>query len=373
MKKTRILIVLPNLNAGGAEQVALALAKNFCPDRYEVKLFLVQRTGAFMARLPVGLPIVGPEKDRGKLFNALAALPILVKEAMLSDVVLGALELFPTYISYLAGKIARRPVVGWVHIDVEEYLQRIRPIHGKLMRFVYPKLEHVVAVSSGVAESLSKKFLNSRNDKLSIIYNINEILGHTATGNTGAVLSATTQPYLLAVGRMTEQKAFDVLLEAHARLVDRVGPIRLVILGDGPERATLEEQRRRLGTEQFVEMPGYVDNVHAYMRDAWLFVHPARYEGLGMVLIEAMAAGKPVVATDCPSGPKEILQDGKFGVLVKSEAPDAIADAVIMLQESPDTYQHFSALGVRRAQDFSARAIMPQWEKVISKLIGNGR
>jgi glycosyltransferase involved in cell wall biosynthesis len=370
MKKTRILIVLPNLNAGGAEQVALALAKNFCPDSYDVKLFLVQRTGAFMARLPAGLPVVGPESDGGKLFNALAALPILIKEAMRSDVILGALELFPTYIAYLAGKFTRRPVIGWVHIDVEEYLQRIRPIHGKLMRFVYPKLEHVVAVSRGVADSLSTTFLRSRTDKLSVIYNINEILGQADPGRTNAV-PAAADPYLLAVGRMTEQKAFDVLLDAHARLVEKAGPIRLVILGDGPERAALEEQRRHLGTEQLVEMPGYVDNVHAYMREAWLFVHPARYEGLGMVLIEAMAAGKPVVATDCPSGPKEILQGGKFGVLVRSETPDAIVEAVVMLQESPETYRHFSELGGQRAEDFSARAIMPQWEKIIAKLTGN--
>ncbi|MCZ6872143.1 MAG: glycosyltransferase, partial [bacterium] len=136
-------------------------------------------------------------------------------------------------------------------------------------------------------------------------------------------------PVLLAVGRLAKQKDFGTLLRAFARL-RRSQPARLLILGEGPERPALETLVRELGLEQDVRLPGFVDNPYAYMARASAFVLSSLWEGLPTVLVEALFCGAPVVATDCPSGPREILRGGELGGLVPMRDPVALADSMQM-------------------------------------------
>jgi glycosyltransferase involved in cell wall biosynthesis len=132
---------------------------------------------------------------------------------------------------------------------------------------------------------------------------------------------------VLGVGRLTAQKAFSVLIEAFAR-VRKSQPARLLILGEGEERPMLEALIRQLGLEQDVDLPGFVSNPYPYMAHAALFVLSSRWEGLPTVLVEAMSLRTPVIATDCPSGPREILGDGQYGHLVPVDDPCALAMAI---------------------------------------------
>ena len=122
-------------------------------------------------------------------------------------------------------------------------------------------------------------------------------------------------PVMLAVGRLTKQKDFITLIHAFA-LVRKQCPAKLVIIGEGEERQNLETKVMELGIQDDVDLPGFVENPYAYMAGATLFVLSSIYEGLPTVLIEAMALGLPIVSTDCPSGPSEILENGKYGTLV---------------------------------------------------------
>jgi glycosyltransferase involved in cell wall biosynthesis len=131
----------------------------------------------------------------------------------------------------------------------------------------------------------------------------------------------------LAVGRFTEQKAFDVLIRAFA-LVSKNHRVRLIILGEGEERPDLEALIREYALEEEISMPGFVTNPYSYMAHAAAFVLSSRWEGLPTVLVEAMALGVPIISTDCPSGPREILLDGKYGKLVPVDDPFALADAI---------------------------------------------
>jgi glycosyltransferase involved in cell wall biosynthesis len=132
---------------------------------------------------------------------------------------------------------------------------------------------------------------------------------------------------VLGVGRLTAQKAFGVLIEAFAH-VRKSLPARLLILGEGEERPMLEAQVRKLELEQDVRLPGFVSNPYPYMAHAALFVLSSRWEGLPTVLVEAMSLQTPVIATDCPSGPREILRDGQYGQLVPVEDANALARAI---------------------------------------------
>jgi glycosyltransferase involved in cell wall biosynthesis len=129
------------------------------------------------------------------------------------------------------------------------------------------------------------------------------------------------------VGRLTRQKAFDVLIRAFVE-VRKDHRARLMILGEGDERPALEGLVNKYGLEQDIILPGFVPNPYPYMAHAAAFVLSSRWEGLPTVLVEAMALGAPVISTDCPSGPREILLDGKYGQLVPVDDPIALALAI---------------------------------------------
>jgi glycosyltransferase involved in cell wall biosynthesis len=141
-------------------------------------------------------------------------------------------------------------------------------------------------------------------------------------------------PVILAVGRLAPQKDFGMLLSAF-EIVRQNRPARLMILGQGAERPALEAEvvRRSLGDS--VSLPGFADNPYAYMDKAALFALSSRYEGLPTVLIEALAAGCPIVATDCPSGPREILRDGRYGKLAPVGDAPAFAAALLGALDEP--------------------------------------
>lgn len=142
------------------------------------------------------------------------------------------------------------------------------------------------------------------------------------------------RPYVLALGRLTEQKGFDVLIDAYGRLGGDDSP-DLVILGEGPERASLEACARAHGLEQRVHLPGARGNPFPYIARARLLVLASRWEGFANVLVEAMALGVPVVATDCPNGPREILEGGRHGPLVPVGDAPALARAIEQVLARP--------------------------------------
>jgi glycosyltransferase involved in cell wall biosynthesis len=142
-------------------------------------------------------------------------------------------------------------------------------------------------------------------------------------------------PVILGVGRLTGQKAFEVLIEAFAQ-VRKKQRARLIILGEGEQRSMVEALIKCLGLQADVELPGFVANPYPYMAHARLFVLSSRWEGLPTVLVEAMSLGTPVIATDCPSGPREILKNGLYGPLVQVDDPGALA---LAMQKSLANYR----------------------------------
>jgi glycosyltransferase involved in cell wall biosynthesis len=206
------------------------------------------------------------------------------------------------------------------------------------VRHTYPRAEAVVGVSDGVARDLISH-LGVPAHKVSVIHNpvVDNALLEAAGAPAGhAWFEDDSARVLIASGRLTPQKDFPTLLQAF-RLLRSKMPARLIILGEGEERGRLEALRDALGLAGDVDLHGFVENPYAYMSRADAFVLSSRWEGLPTVLIEALACGCPVVATDCPSGPREILEGGKHGELVTVGDAAALCDAMArVMQIRPD-------------------------------------
>ena len=209
-----------------------------------------------------------------------------------------------------------------------------------LMRWFYPRADKVLCVSQGVANDLAEE-IGLPPEKMSVVYNpvvSDELIEKSHTAMEHSWFKPGEPPVVLGVGRLIEEKGFAFLLQAFAKVRDR-RLVRLVILGEGEFRNELEKLAQELGIADDVLMPGFVENPFPWMRNAALFVLSSRWEGLPNVLIEAMACGTPVVSTDCPSGPAEILENGRWGRLVPVGDTDALAQAVEATLDDPNQAQ----------------------------------
>jgi glycosyltransferase involved in cell wall biosynthesis len=250
------------------------------------------------------------------------------------------------------------------------------PRQRPLLQRAYLKADAIVAVSEGVANDLAT-YAGIPRDRITTVYN--PVVGPDLIAKAREPLdhpwfAPGEPPVILGAGRLDPQKDFATLVRAFARLRAR-RTARLVILGaHGPPElayaADLKALPRELGVAGDVEMPGFVDNPYAFMARAAVFVLSSTYEGLPGVLIQALACGCPVVSTDCPSGPREILDHGRFGPLVPVGDAAALAAAIERVLDDPPPAERLRAraelFSVERAVDRSLALLFPDHEEVPS-------
>ena len=265
-----------------------------------------------------------------------------------------ALNIVAAAAATMASRLAHHPTrtVATLH----EPLAR-----GRLLRRArrsYPHADVVVGVSHGVSTEFAK-IPGLDGDRTHVVYNpvvsgYIESRSHEPANHSWVDAPAPELPVLVAVGKLIKRKDYGVLLAAFARLVAH-RPARLVVLGEGRMRPKLLALAKELGIEERVDFPGFTENPFAFFAKAHLFVLSSRNEALPTVLIEAMACGCPVVSTECPFGPREILEDGRFGPLVPVGDPEAIADAMARILDDPPAPDALrgraSFFGVERAID----------------------
>ena len=328
----RIAIYLPSLRGGGAERVMVTLANGIAACGYRVDLVLTKAEGPYLKDVALSVRVVDLGASR-VLFSLPPLVRYLRKER--PDALLSALN-HANVIALLARKIAFSPT----RIIVSEHnslsVSQAADIIGRgrlvpwFMKVLYPGAAGVVAVSSGVADDLTRSIGLDR-ERIDVIYNpavTNDLFKLSRQPVDTSGLKNIEQPIVLAVGRLTKQKDFQTLIQSFAK-VRKQRSVTLVILGEGELRSQLEELVRQLDLTDDVAFPGFVENPYGWMRASSLFVLSSAWEGFGNVLVEAMACGTPVISTDCPSGPAEILENGKWGRLVPVGDVDALAQAIV--------------------------------------------
>ncbi|MFM1892266.1 MAG: hypothetical protein RLZ44_1343 [Pseudomonadota bacterium] len=228
-----------------------------------------------------------------------------------------------------------------------------------MLRRYYPRNAGIIAISQGVADDLSG-ILGWESGRIRIAPNpvVTPELYRLAEERLDHPWFAPGQPpVILGVGRLEPQKDFATLLRAFSTVhADR--PCRLVILGEGGQRRELQALAAELGIAADLAMPGFVTNPYAYLRHASLFAFSSRWEGFGNALVEALAVGTPVVSTDCPDGPSEILEGGRFGPLVPVGDHAALADAMRLVLDGPPAPDQLRAAAQRYTQEVSATAYL---------------
>jgi glycosyltransferase involved in cell wall biosynthesis len=364
---TRVVFLLTQLGGGGAESHVLRLANRLDRERFSVEVATVRKGGSYEAKLErhVRLTHLTDYPVQGSSFGSL--LPAVPKlHALLGKtrphVLCAVLE--HASLAAMAARLGvsdRPALVLCVQNNPQRmYPSRLAPIDvGMRLAFthLYHRADAVVALSRGVGDALASIDPRLR-DRLHVIPNAALDQDVLAGAETPASRQGV-QPgerLLVACGRLTEQKGYPDLLRAIA-LLRHEQPVRLWILGEGPDRAELERCRSDLGLDGVVEFLGFRPNPYAYMAAADLFVLSSRWEGFGNVIVEAMASGAPVVSTDCPHGPGEIIQHGRSGLLVPVGDSTALAAAILRVLADDGLRRRLSQGGRERANAFDARLV----------------
>jgi glycosyltransferase involved in cell wall biosynthesis len=232
----------------------------------------------------------------------------------------------------------------------------------------YPRADGIVAVSEGVADELAH-YTGLARERISVIYNpvvTPAVYERAREPVTHPWFVERDRPVILGVGRLADMKDFSTLLRAFARL--RAGrAARLVILGEGKRRRALEALVKELGVAEDVDLPGWAGNPYPFMANADLFALSSRGEGLPNALLEAMAVGCPVVSTDCPSGPREILDGGRYGPLVAVGDDAGLARAMAETLDAPPARNVLMERAAMFSQERSADAHLALFRRILER------
>ena len=382
--------------SGGAERAMLNLAHGLTDLGQRVDMVMARKTGHFLDEICSSIRVVDldvhsalsslkslPKLGRDVYFWSrmvlapkphfvLGALPELANylQTEKPDVLISAMD-YPNAVAVTASALAGKnvPVIATVHNTLSEEVAntRKRRIRAQIevARRYYPRAQALVAVSQGVADDLAHA-LGTGKEKITTIYNpvvspeierlARQPLDHPWFSDGGS-------PVILAVGGLKPQKDFATLFKAFA-IAKREKPLRLMVLGEGKLRGDLSTLAKSLEIDCFLKMPGFVDNPYQYMARASLMVVSSIYEGLSMVLVEALACGCPVVSTDCPSGPAEILENGRYGAMVPVRDEKSLAAAILKAVASDCSRDKL----INRAQDFSVERATYSYLDLIEKV-----
>lgn len=364
---SHVALLLRDLPAGGVEIVSLRLAHGLTGRGHRVTLVLMHEAGALRSAVPpevevVGLGGIGSLRDHPLDAPRVLARWVRWLARHRPNAVVAAKEQANVLAVVGARAVRDRPrILVTRHVPLDRGGPKARALYSTVLHGA----DELVAVSQALADELREAVPASARDR--VVYRPNAVLASGWRDEAALdpahpwFVADRTTPTVLAVGRVTHQKGHDVLLDALARLASVGGPsdARLVVLGEGPDTAARIRQAKQLGLGARVHFAGHVDRPLAWMARADVVALPSRWEGLPTVLVEALAVGAPVVATDCSTGPRELLDGGRHGPLVPVDDAQALARALADQLTAPRRPTDFDPT------PFTVQAAAAAWEASI--------
>jgi glycosyltransferase involved in cell wall biosynthesis len=354
----RLALLLPSVECGGAERIMVSLLRGLAERGVPVDLVLGRAQGHFLAQVPRDVRVVDLHASRMRW--AIRALSRYLRSerpyALLSRMTHTNLA------AICAVKLARTDVklaiVEASDLSAQISSGKLNWAMQSLIRRLYPLADTLIGVSDGVSRDLERHLRLSPGTVHRIYNPVIDNIDQRAATEEGVHpwLVNREWPTFVAVGRLAAVKDYPTLLRAFAAVRLR-RPTKLAILGEGPDRKRLEQLRGELDLQADVVLPGFTDNPYSWMSRASALVLSSRFEGLPNALIEALACGCPVVATDCPSGPREIVAGGEYGQLVPPGDHQALAEAMLRCLDAPVDRDKLR----RRGSEFSLQHALPKY------------
>lgn len=354
----RIALFMATSGHSGVDRIVRNLVPAFAGYGLNVDLLKVRGHGPELGQLPSGTRMV--DLGRAHVYSSLGPVIRYLRrerpEALLSDKDrVNRVALLARRLSGARIRLGLRTGTT-VSVDLQDRSALERRLHYLSMHYGYSQANAIIVPSAGAADDLAA-FARLPRDTISVIPNPvvdDTLLKRAAERVEHPWFQDAVVPVILGAGELCARKDFETLLHAFA-LVLHQREARLLLLGRGKRHARLLALARQLGIAEHVQLPGFVENPYQYMARAALFVLSSRYEGFGNVLVEALAVGTPVVSTDCPSGPREILQEGRIGPLVPPGDAPTLAEAMLRTLDAPPSKERLLAAAAPYHSNASAR------------------
>ncbi len=369
-KQKKIIFIIPSLVGGGAERVLIHLINHLDKEKYSICLVLFEDILDYKDDLNFSGEILClDKKSRWDFFKLILKVRKIIKTYQ-PDTVLCFLH-YTNIVTVMASLFLKRKfkLILCERDYPPKYLPktRFKYLRRWLIKFTYRKADTILAVSKSIARVLEEDF-NIKSEIIKTIYNpviLDKIKDLCQKEIEHPFFVDERAQIILGVGRLVGQKRFDRLLRTFSLVRKKQDRVYLIILGEGELRKELENLSLELGVDKWTDFVGFQLNPYAWLHKADIFVLSSDYEGFPNVILEAMACGIPVISTDCPSGPNEIIINGQNGILVPIEDEKALAEATLKLLTNDNLRTKFSEEGKKKAQTLSIDKILPQYEEVI--------
>jgi glycosyltransferase involved in cell wall biosynthesis len=371
----KLLVVIHSLKGGGAEKVLINLLKGLDRGKFSITLVLYERVFDFPLPNNIEVEILNIRAGKNIFTLGIGFLRKIIRLSGIMrkagpDIVFSLLS--STNVTVILAKLlsgirCRLIISEHTHPSVNLDNERFGCITKLFMRYVYPYADTIIAVSGGIKNDLIKVF-HLHDNKIEVIYNPVDLKEIQISSRETADHEWFHDeiPVIISVGRLTKQKGYPYLIKAFS-LARRSLPCRLMILGEGEDKERLVEMARQSGVDRDIEFMGFRENPFPYMAKASLFVLSSLYEGFGNVIVEAMSLGLPVISTECPSGPSEIIDDKKNGILVPVKDERALARAINEVLTDKALRERLGMEAKLKSEVFALEKIMKDYGRVFSE------
>lgn len=392
MEKKRILFYNGQLFMGGIERVLISYLQGLAKEKnLEITVLIKENDpekNIFFKDIPENLPVIfikteemvrfrNKVKNNKKNIFCRLLYPLLLSyeriymKKWLKRFMQENKEKFDLVIDFdmSLGKyldVIPLPKIGWIHYTLTKYIKNKKKYNSFKKRF--EKYSKIVTICDEMKME-AKEFFNIEDSKLYRIYNpfdIGRVKNNIESQFEIEDKNLLKDQYMIAVSRLVKEKGREDLIDIYYNLKNRGIKDKLYIIGDGPQKVELEEKIKELNLEKDVLLLGQKKNPFPWMKNAKLFLHTSYGEGLGLVFIESMISGTPVIAYDCPTGPKDILEKNKYGVLIKTGDKKSFEEEIVKLLDDEERKKRFiDKFMNEKIEEFLMVNIMKEFKKMV--------